>query len=252
MDNNMNKTLMWIIIAIVVIGLGYYIYRVNVNSGETTDTTETSQSQVMGKVTVAFTDATASIKNVNEISMEVNKVELYSDTQGWVAVGSHQRVYKLLDLNKRSQAEIYTTADVSADTYTRARVTLGNVTVSTKNGDKPATLPGKNLEMETKVVVNENQNASLKLDFVADRSLYLTAKGAYVFAPFIQIEGRSDAQIDMTSEGIVTVSGGSVDTTQNVGMDVDGTVKNDFQLGADVKLDIDATGSPLDLNIKNP
>ena len=245
MDNNMNKTLMWIIIAIVVIGLGYYIYRVNVNSGETTDTTETSQSQVMGKVTVAFTDATASIKNVNEISMEVNKVELYSDTQGWVAVGSHQRVYKLLDLNKRSQAEIYTTADVSADTYTRARVTLGNVTVSTKNGDKPATLPGKNLEMETKVVVNENQNASLKLDFVADRSLYL-------FAPFIQIEGRSDAQIDMTSEGIVTVSGGSVDTTQNVGMDVDGTVKNDFQLGADVKLDIDATGSPLDLNIKNP
>src|SRR3990167_8209417 len=88
MDNNMNKTLMWIIIAIVVIGLGYYIYRVNVNSGETTDTTETSQSQVMGKVTVAFTDATASIKNVNEISMEVNKVELYSDPQGWVAVGS--------------------------------------------------------------------------------------------------------------------------------------------------------------------
>src|SRR5258708_3218364 len=121
---NTNKTLLWIIVLVVVLGIGYYIYSANYSAPFTSTQTGYNTNRPAGKATGsvvgAFTDATASIKNVNEVSMNVDKVELYSDSEGWVTVGSDTKVYKLLALHAKGQAQIYAQADVAAGSYTKA------------------------------------------------------------------------------------------------------------------------------------
>ncbi len=247
---NTNKTLLWIIVLIVVFGIGYYIYSANYSTPSTQtgySTNTVPASNAKGSVAVAFTDATASIKNINEVSMNVDKVELYSQNQGWVTVGSDTKVYKLLSLHAKGEAQLYAQADVSADSYTKARVTLGDIIVSTTKGDKTAVTPGKTMEIDENVVVSENKTTALKLDVLADKSLHITSKGDYVFAPVVKVEGRSDATVNTSASGTVTLNGGTVDTNTSVGMDVDGSVKNDFMLDTNSKLDV-KSGSVINLN----
>src|SRR4051812_32767603 len=98
----MNKTLWWILGIIVLLGLGYYIY--NVNSGPSASSL---QSSAKGNVVVAFTDAAMKIKNVNEIAMNIDKVELYNDSVGWTSLSSDTKRFNLLDLNSKEQIQLY-------------------------------------------------------------------------------------------------------------------------------------------------
>jgi hypothetical protein len=244
----MNKTLGWIIGLLLIIGIGYYIYSVSYSSPAVSTTNE-PQTEQKGMVAVSFSDATTVIKNVNEVTLAVDKVELYNSTKGWVTVSSDSKTYKLLELNKKGEKQIYATAEVPADTYSRARVTLGDVTVHTSNkGDKTATVPSHTIDTSLSIVVNPDQTSSLNLDVLADKSVHTTAKGEYVFTPVVSIDGRSNATVTTADTGVVTQTGGTVDTNATVGMDVDGSVKNDFQINSNAKLDVDASGTVVNLS----
>ena len=241
----MAKTIGWIIGIIILVGLGYWVY-VYMSSNSTpsnpTDNAST-QTEIKGNIVVSFTDATTDIQNVTDISMNVNKVELYSQTHGWVTVSADRLQYQLLQLHAKGQTKVYATAQIPADTYSSARITLAGVVVKTKNGlNKTAAVPNNSLTIQGNVVVQANKTASLKFDVLADKSTHVTAKGDYVFAPVIEVESRSNASVNTSNDGIVIINGGSIDTNSTVGMDVDGSLKTNFQLNANVKLDIDASG----------
>lgn len=237
----MNKNIGWVILAVVIIGLGYWAYAARTENEPSGDA---YNSAIKGNVNVSFTDATADMENITEVSMRVEQVELYNEAQGWVVVSTNNVEYKLLALKSRSEKMIYGTGKIAADTYTKTRVTIGTVTVMTRgNGNKIAVLPSKVFTADANVVVKADSETSLLFDVLADKSLHTTAKADIIFAPVMNIESRSDATVGTTVTGIVTISGGSVDTNKDYGMDIDGNVKADFELDTSVKLDVGVNGA---------
>lgn len=231
-----NSTIVWVIGIIVVLGIGYFVI--------TTPTQKPEQSGAQGSVVVSFTDATADIQNVSEVYLGVKKVELYSQSKGWITVSSDQKQYQLLDLQAKGQAKVYAKANVTADTYSRTRITLSDIKVKTKTSvEKLASVPSKTLTIVGTVKVKADTTSSLKFDVLADKSLHATAKGDYVFVPVVKMESRSDATINTSADDTVVSSGGTVDANTNVGMDLDGSIKTDFQLDANIKLDVNASGN---------
>ncbi len=227
------------IVVVVLIIIGAVAYHRNY-SDETLTSATTSQGQA-GNVYVGVTDASADIKNVNDIDMSIKKVEIYSVATEWVTLSSDPQMYSLLALKSNGSIKLFAKADIAPGTYNKIRVTLGDTTVHTKaNGDVVAILPASQIVMNADIVVKENENTHIKLDFLADKSLHATSDGKFVFAPVVKAEARSNADVSVAGDDTVTEQGGSVDSNTSVGVDLDGSSRQDFELSTDSSLKVNA------------
>ncbi len=239
-NKNLGGVIVGVLIIVLLVG-GILWYQ---NSG--TDTVESQSSATTGKVYVGITDATADINNVNEINMEVKKAEIYSSALGWVTISGDSKKYDLLKLKAEGRTEFYGSADVDAGAYDRVRLTLGNTVVKTKsNGDVVAYLPGKQVVMSMDVMVEAGQDTSVELDVLADKSLHTTSDNKFVFAPVVRAQSQSGADVSISNQNAITYAGGTMDSTANVGVNIDGTSRSDFTLTTanDLKVDASNTGS---------
>lgn len=201
---------------------------------------EQVNSGLTGELNVVFTDDTADIQNVNEVRMSVDRVEIYSASRGWIEVSNKQAEYELLDLKAKGQTKMYASVHVPADTYTQARVKIARVEVEEKDGErKEAMLPGNTISVmsTTRVVVGER--SSLKFDVIASDSIHET-DGKYVFAPVVHVESRSSAEVSTSLDGSVSISGGIVDANVRVGMDADGSTRENFILDSGINVNFNA------------
>lgn len=216
-------------IALVVILVGLFAY----NNGK--------KPANAGVLYIGITDATADISDVSDIDLSVKKVEVKSSTGAWVKVASDEKVYKLLSLNASGKTELYAKAYVSAGTYDQIRVSLGDVVVKTKSkGDVKANLPSKQIFIDSNIVVKEKSNTSVKLDILADQSLHTTGKGEYVFASVVKAEARSEADVKVSSDDVVS-SGGKVDQDATFGVDLTGKARKDFILKTGKSLEVESS-----------
>jgi hypothetical protein len=60
----------------------------------------------------------------------------------------------------------------------------------------------------------------------------------YIFSPVVKTETKSSANVSVNSSNVVSVSGGNLDYENTIGMDIDGSVKANFQLKSNAKLNI--------------
>ncbi|MDB5204421.1 MAG: hypothetical protein JWP09_449 [Candidatus Taylorbacteria bacterium] len=236
-NNNLAGVIIGAVIVIVAIG-GVFWYQ---NEKVVNDTNANG-----GSLYVGITDATMDIKNVDEVNMEVKKVELHSATNGWVTASSDSKSYNLLALNAEGKTELYAKTKVVAGTYDRVRVTLGDTVVKTKsNGNVKAYSPSNQVVMNMKVNVKSEGDSQVSLDFLADKSLHVTSDNKYVFAPVVNAKSESGANVAVDNDSnAVESTGGSADSSVSVGVDIDGTSRSDFSLntGADLKVDDSITG----------
>lgn len=251
------KTTLGIILGIVIViaGAMYFMQRPadvanNVDINSTNQTNQNGENtEATGRVVFSVTDAAADMGAVSEINMKVNSVEVHSATSGWATVSTTPRTYSLLSLNQRSQSELLADADIRAGTYDQIRLNVDSVAVITKAGaTKVARLPSGVLTISSELIVNANETSSVNFDFVADKSLHTTANGEYVFAPVVKTETRSDTTVSIDSKSVVTINGGNVDDTTTVGMDIDGSIKVNFQLKSNQKLNI-GTDNKIELSL---
>ncbi len=246
----MSKTLGIILgIIVVIAGAVYFMQRpadttndgVDINYNETNNTDETSGAT--GRVVFSVTDAAADMGAVSEINMKVSSVEVHSAASGWATVSTTPRVYNLLDLKNRNESELLADANLEAGTYDQVRLRVDSVAVKTKAGaTKVAKLPSNTMAINAKLVVEANETSSANFDFLADKSLHTTASGEYIFAPAVKTETRSSSTVSVSSASVVSINGGNVNDTNTVGMDIDGSVKLNFQLKTTDKLDIGTDG----------
>ena len=195
-----------------------------------------------GNLYIGITDLTANIAFVDDVDFSIKKVEVYSATGGWVEVASEEKSYKLLALNASGNTELYAKAYVEEGTYNKVRMTLGDVIVKTKsNGDVKASVPSSQVTIDTKVVVKEKMNTSVELDILADKSLHSTLNGDYVFATVVKAESISNTNVSVGEDNVVVVSGGEVDSSTTVGVDLRGVSKTDFILKTGSSLQIDSS-----------
>jgi hypothetical protein len=239
----MNKT-GWVIIVIVIVllvggGIWYWMSMSNPNtSNSSTYNTTGTQNQAKGTMVLSVTDAAASMKNVSEVTMVVDKVDVYSNTQGWVTVSQTPQTFNLLELKSKNQAKLLVQADVPTDTYSQIKFHVSQLAVTESGVVKNAVLPSNDFNLSANVTVAPNVDASATFDIMADKSLHKTAKGDFVFAPVVTFNSSSNANVQVDANNVVTISGGTANPSVNAGMDVDGTVKANFQIDPSAKLDV--------------
>ena len=231
-NNNVWGIVLGVLVILVIIG-GVVWYK----GDDTTVTGGLNEpASEKGEMYIGVTDATADIKNVNDITLEIEKVEVYSETEGWVEVSAESRLYNLLELKSKAIMELYGSTELNVGIYDRVRVTLGDVIVKTKkNGEIKAVTPGSQLVFNLEMNVAANQMTYVMLDLLADKSLHSTSDNRYVFVPVVQAQSQSGTQVAITDANQVTVTGGTLDSSSSVGMDLSGASRMNFNLITDNK-----------------
>jgi hypothetical protein len=254
----MNKTILGIIIAVLLIIGGLYFFGGSSTTTETnTDTnSNTSQNQNnntngqqqvgvegQGRVVFSVTDAAIDMTTISEINLSVSKIEMHHSLNGWSTASTASKTYGLLALNAKQQSQLWADVKMNSGTYDQIRLTVDAVSVKTAKGvTKTAKLPGNILTIKTLLAVSKDQNSTVNFDFLAKDSLYTTEIGDYVFAPVVVTETQSSVNLSIKS-GVVNITSGRIDNTSTVGMDIDGSVKPNFKIDGSKKLQVDANGT---------
>ena len=227
----MSKNNMLIVGAIIVIvgGLFWYYnmggfesYMPNTSATATpTPMTSTNPSvEAKGKVEFLITDAAASMQGVSSIMVTVDSMAVRSDTKGWVEVGGEAKTYDLLALKKSSELKLISDATLEAGVYTEMRFHVSKImVVDSKGASKEAKLPSGELKIKGEFTVNADKTAVVVFDFLADKSLHITGDGKYIFAPVVKVDIKNDVTVEMATNNVVKVAGGSNSASFTVGMD---------------------------------
>jgi hypothetical protein len=234
----MNKTVGIILVVLVIIGGIFLITRAGAPSN--TNTNGESNVKGSGRIVFAVTDAAANMGQISEVNMRVSRVDIHSQESGWITASTSPKTYELLALNAKSESQLLADVNEKSGTYDQVRLTIDDVNVKLKSGTMhQATMPKNELALTTSLVVKDGTTSTATFDFKADKSLFTTTSGAYVFAPVVETETRSDAGVSVDTDSTVTIGGGKVEHNSTSGMDVDGSVKLNFELNSLQKLNIE-------------
>lgn len=184
----------------------------------------TQTSDGKGRAVFAITDAAADMKSVTSIQVTVDKIQVHSATEGWVSVSSESKTYDLLQLKAQATPQLLADVELEEGTYNQVRLDVSSVIVVDESGRHEAKLPSEELKIMGELNVNENSTSTATFDFIADESLHMTGNGQYILAPVVKVETKERADVEVTSDNKVKISGGVVKTDVKVGMDTEGEV----------------------------
>jgi hypothetical protein len=249
-----NKGIVWtVVVLIVLIGL-VVLFTGDNKPGQNAGTEPTSTQPLLsgtGRVVVAITDAAVGLETISKINMTIDEVSLRNASGTFTTVSSNDTQFDLLALKNSGQLALAADATIPAGVYNQVRVVIKDVQVVKKAGGTiTAKLPSGEFKYNTNMTVQGGSTNTISLDFLADASLHLAGNGTYIFAPVVHTEHRTDATVTAASSsttatsssiqlgGRLTISGGSVSASATQGMDVDGTVKQNFKIDSGAKVDI--------------
>jgi hypothetical protein len=207
----------------------------------TTDTSGTTPTPAaQGRAVFTVTDDSSPLAGVSAVVITVDHVDVHSAQNGWITVSSDTKTYDLLKLKATGVSSLLADANLAADTYDQVRLNISKATVTVNGKTSDAKLPSNALKIVGNLTIAADQTSTASLDFQVDKSLHLTGSGTYVLAPVVRLQTTDDASVSVKADDSVTVTGGTKETDETVGEDVNGDVKSGFVLPA--KLDVDASG----------
>ncbi len=228
--------MVWGVIIVILVILGAIIYYY---SGQPS---APSAQGPQGKMVLSVTDAAANMGAVTDIDMTVKEVDLHMQGGDWVTAATTTEDFHLLALKAAHQSALVSSTDLQAGTYDQIRVLIDKVEITANGSTTEAKLPSGEFKMNGDIVVNASSTSSVNLDFLADASLHQTGNGTYIFAPVVNMDSKSDADVTVSSDNKVMVSGGQGRGVAQAGMDVDGSVRADFKINPNSKIEIGALG----------
>jgi len=223
-------------VVVAVLALGFYFFSGNNQTVKTGPNDE-------GRLVLAITDAAANMGSVQKVDVTIDKVEVHSTTEGWVTLSSASKSYDLLELKRNGELQLMTDSKVKAGTYDQVRLDISKVVVTDSNGTHEAKLPSNELKINNEIIVNANSTATASFDFIADDSLHITGNGAYILAPVVIIETKSNSTVNIDSNNEVTISGGNLKSTIKIGMNEKGEVGINMGISKGVSLSLNSDGS---------
>ncbi len=236
-------TVVWVVVALVVIGglLWWWSSR-NYPSSNENPSYQTpppaANAPANGTVYLSFSDAAVNMNSISAVNMTVDKAYLHSQTQGWVTVSETPQTFNLLALKAKGKEALFGNVQVQEDTYDQVWFHVSSIKVTESSKVKEATMPSADFKMDGTVKVVGNENSEVNLDVLVSQSLHKTDQGEFVFTPVVNLTSHSNATVSVDSNNLVTVSDGNSDSDVKAGMDVDGTVKSNFQLDLNTNLEI--------------
>ncbi len=226
-----NKNIIIVVVLVVVLGIGaIYLYNQQAPS-------QSYNPKTQGKLVLGVTDATTDINGVSSVLITVNKVEIHSTTNGWVAVSNETKQYDLLALKQSGAVSLLANANVDVGTYDQMRLMVSKVVVIKNGVAQEAKLPSGELKIIGKIVIDADKTSTAVFDFMADKSLHITGNGKFIFAPVVKIKKRHGANVELKSNDELDIKDGTQENDEDVGMDEKGEVKNNFELKGDLNID---------------
>ncbi len=196
-----------------------------------------------GGLVIGITDAAADLDTIAKINMTIDKVEVHSsETDGWVTLSSTPQTFDLLELRDAGEIVLLARADLEEKTFDQVRLNVSKVEIVDAEGTKEAKLPSGELKIDTELNVQSGGTATAVFDFQADQSIHVTGSGRYIFAPVIKVESREAAEATVGADKKVEISGGTVKTDVEVGMDAQGNVGVGVKIPANAALNIGLDG----------
>lgn len=184
-----------------------------------------------GTVTFAIKDKAESLDNFQYILLQLKGVSVHHAGGQWIAMKSTPPLFDLLKLYRSEKESAFLTElNLDAGIYDQIRFDLGTIMLVTKDGmSHEAKIPSKEIKFNSRLIVEKEGKSSVTIDIISAKSIHLTGRGEYIFAPVINLETRSKLdQTQIFPTGMVTIIGGKTDTTIDVGMDENGDMKKDF------------------------
>ena len=192
-----------------------------------------------GDVVFAITDAAANMGEVTAMEMTVNQIRVRAEGGEWTTVSSEEQTFDLLQLRATNTVQLMTQVQLQERNYDMVEINVSQVRVTNGSGTHTAMMINNRLQMECMLEVQTQTMATVNFDFIADESLHETTEGQYVFAPVIALQTRMQAQVQLKNNNEVDISGGTVRTNAQIGMNISG------QMGVGLKIQ---TGTQLQIS----
>ena len=168
-------------------------------------------------LSVQMTDAPA---NYDAVNIDLQGVEVTSDTQGAVTLSATAGVYNLLDLSN-GLTKLIATGDLNAGTVSQIRLILGtNNSVTIGGVVHPLSTPSASqsgLKLQIHQTFVGGVAYSILLDFDANQSIVIPGDGTYQLKPVIRT-------IDTAITGSITGSVTPVGTIATVSAESNGVI----------------------------
>ncbi len=194
-----------------------------------------------GLAVFTIADKAADMGTVTSVKLTVNSVQAHG-SGGWVTLSSTPMTFDLLSLKASGVKALLAEANLTSGSYDQVRLEVANVSVTDSSGTHDAVLPSGDLKIVGGFNVSANSTSVASFDFIADRSLHVTGNGKYMLAPVVHLQTTEGASVDASDATDVKVSGGSVKTDVEVGMDENGTVGAGVSIPADANVTVDDSG----------
>ncbi len=212
-------------------------------NSESVNSQTSAQPQTQGRAVFSITDATPDIQNVTAVQITIDKLEVLSSGQAWVTVNSTAKTFDLMALKTSGTAQLIADLQLPVGTYNQIRLHVTKVVVTKAGVQSEAKLPSNELKIVGKVVVKPDATASVKFDFLLDKSLHLTGNGMFILAPVIKLDSQSDARVQINANNEVKLESGQEEESIMMGSDENGMMKNNFEFDSNQKLDLTNNGS---------
>jgi Domain of unknown function (DUF4382) len=228
------KSIIIAVLVVVVVGVIVYF--------SANKSTTPAPAAGQGKAIIGIADDSKAIRGVTSVMITVDKVEVQSGTNGWVIVSNGTKQYDLLQLKASGAVALLADANLPIGTYDQIRLTISRVDVTANGTTQQAKLPSGTFQIAGRLVINEGKTATAVLDINAEKSLLLAADGTFIMAPVINLHTKKDATVDEQSDNTLKINGGTDEDNVTVGMDEHGDIKDNFQMDANAKIEIDKSG----------
>lgn len=193
-----------------------------------------------GDVVFAITDAAANMGEVTAMEMTVNQIRVRAESGEWTTVSNETQTFDLLQLREMNMVQLMTQVQLQERNYDMVELNVSQVRVTNGSGTHTAMMINNRLQMECMLEVQTQTMATVNFDFIADESLHETTGGQYVFAPVVAVQTRTQAEVQVRNNNEVDISGGTVRTNAEIGMNISGEMGQGLQIQTNAQLQISA------------
>lgn len=167
-------------------------------------------------------------------TIEVHNV----DSGQWVILTSTPEQFNLFELQGKQKSMVY--KDIAPGRYDKLRIDLEKVEIVTPSKRYNAIMPSKELIFDIDMVVERNKKSVVELKIDLAKSLHLTEDEEIIFTPVIEVKSKKNAQVQILDQTkkLVKTLGSTIVENKKFGMDLDGSLKENFWLDKNKKLSL--------------
>lgn len=168
---------------------------------------KTSNDSKEAGMTIKMTDAPGDYAALN---VEIERVDVYSESSGWVTVSNESQMVNVLELTNGVSTTLATSSELEAGLYTQVAVYLGsdNSLQVQSNGDYASLNIGGDgmLVIDINEEISANSSSEVLLDFNVAESV-VEVNGEYFLDPTINFiaDAETGVQGHVNAEGMASI-----------------------------------------------